>query len=717
MAQPASLRPFDLAPLRPRREQRVDMVLSARRSVLGPARELEPFRRVDQERFLAAVELIAGTSVELAYNFCMFGVRGLGALGPAAWDDWVLHLLDRYDEAGVLACIVAMQKVDEYAAASRSARQGLGLEEVRLVLERYICALSGRALKVAGAEYAYTDTETLFLPERVLCFSSQEENFRLYKVTAVHLWAQTRFGTWCGGVAQRIGKFEQPDRALRLFHALERIRLDACIGRDLPGVYRDIQLLGGGECGALPSRLWEEAAEHLRAPGATLEDTHRLLPFLYEAAQQPPRVCYQGELVPERAETVIAQRLAREKQALQVELQALAEELITKRAVEGPEGSNEANAFDPETAFDAVRVVDSERPEVFHIELRLQGEPVPPHAGLRDLLDSIVQDLGAIPDDYLVPAGSSGAYRPGEGRSSTNERTDPADAGFYPYDEWDHLRNRYRKDFCLLYEREMYCVVDDFVERTLEKYRGLLKHLYRTFEALRGENKLLRRQADGSDIDLDAAVEAHVDLRVGLEASDRLFTRPSRLERNIAVMFMVDVSGSTKGWINDLEREALVLLCESLETLGDRYAIYGFSGLTHRCCELYRIKRFEEPYSEAVRARISGIRPRDYTRMGVVIRHLTRLLLDVEARTRLLITLSDGRPDDQDGYCGPYGIEDTRQALLEARYQGIHPYCVTIDEEAMEYLPHMYGPVHFTVVDQVDKLPQKISDIYRRLTM
>ena len=257
---------------------------------------------------------------------------------------------------------------------------------------------------------------------------------------------------------------------------------------------------------------------------------------------------------------------------------------------------------------------------------------------------------------------------------------------------------------------------DDFVRDTLIKYRGLTAHLRRTFEALRGEDKLLKKQPYGDNVDIDALVEAWADTTMGMEMPERLFTKMHKLERDIAVMFMVDMSGSTKGWINDAEREALVLLCESLETLGDRYAIYGFSGMTRKRCEVYRVKRFDEDYSDAVRNRISGIRPRDYTRMGVTIRHLCHLLNQVEARTKLLITLSDGKPDDYDTYRGAYGIEDTRQALIEAKRDGIHSFCITIDSEARDYLPHMYGAVNYAVIDEVRKLPLKVSDIYRRLT-
>ncbi len=201
-----------------------------------------------------------------------------------------------------------------------------------------------------------------------------------------------------------------------------------------------------------------------------------------------------------------------------------------------------------------------------------------------------------------------------------------------------------------------------------------------------------------------------------MEMSDGVFLKMHKEERNIAVIFMVDMSGSTKGWINDAERESLLLLCEALETLGDRYAIYGFSGNTRKRCELYKIKAFEDAYDDDTRARIGNVTPRDYTRLGAFIRHFTGVFASVEARTKLLITLSDGKPEDYDGYRGDYGIEDTRMALFEAQCEGIHPFCITIDREARDYLQHMYGAANYVVVDDVNKLPLKVADIYRKIT-
>jgi nitric oxide reductase NorD protein len=452
---------------------------------------------------------------------------------------------------------------------------------------------------------------------------------------------------------------------------------------------------------------------YLASPHASAHDSLQVAEMLYNT-ELPCPLCYQGRIFPDRAEAAMAARREREKHLFRTALARLVgekrEDVSPERLNAVPEISIHRRTDDPKSAAESAELT---------FELRLDGQPIVPPDEVQAIMASILQDLGEIPPDYLVPAGD-GPYSPAKAHAEL--RPEDVWKGTYHeegatlYNEWDFKRGHYRKNWCVLRELDVHPQEDDFTTRTLTKYSGLVKHLRRTFEGLRGEDNLLKRQTYGDDVDIDALVEAYADTRSGMELTDRLFIKRYKLERDIAVMFMVDMSGSTKGWINDAEREALVLLCEALQTLGDRYAIYGFSGMTRKRCELYRIKRFNEPYGDRVRARISGIRPQDYTRMGVVIRHLSRLLNEVEAKTRLLITLSDGKPDDYDGYRGEYGIEDTRQALLEAKRQGIHPFCITIDKEGLDYLPHMYGVVNYTVIDEVRKLPLKVSDIYRQLT-
>jgi nitric oxide reductase NorD protein len=283
-------------------------------------------------------------------------------------------------------------------------------------------------------------------------------------------------------------------------------------------------------------------------------------------------------------------------------------------------------------------------------------------------------------------------------------------------DEWDFRRQGYRKRWVLLQEKELAPGGLEFTRNVLARHGGVVGRIKRQFERIRLEQRLFRRQTEGDEVDLDAAVEAFSDVQAGLQPSDRLFVRMRRDRRDIAAVFLVDLSGSTSGWINEMERTALLILCEALEVLGDRFAVYGFSGRTRKRCELYRIKGFGEPYGEIVQRRIGSVRALEYTRMGPPIRYLTRLISGIEARTRLMITLSDGKPDDYDGYNGEYGIEDTRQALIEAKKAGIHPFCITIDKAEHSYISHMYGAVNYAFIDDLSQLPIRVVEMYRKLT-
>jgi nitric oxide reductase NorD protein len=456
---------------------------------------------------------------------------------------------------------------------------------------------------------------------------------------------------------------------------------------------------------------WEGFAKRLTDPDASIEDSVKLLGDAYHLPDFQSW-CYQGELRPDAVAIAFAARQEKEKARLRVKLAELLEEHERHKPRSPDAAESEPKQFEAEINDEEGRM---------DMELTLDGMPLAPPDDVKQLMASVFLDFGEIPPEYLVPAGD-GEY---DASLLHDVQADPdavwqgtyheEGALFYP--EWDMGRQHYRKNWCVMREKDVTPVYDNFHRETLEKHAGLVKHLRHAFEAMRDENRLLKRQAYGDEVDIDALVEALADAKDGSEMSDRLFVRQHRAERNIAVAFMVDMSGSTKGWINEAEREALVLLCEALQRLGDRYAIYGFSGTTRKRCELYRIKEFDEPYNDEVKARISGIRAQEYTRMGFAIRHLTDLLNKVEARTKVLVTLSDGRPDDYfDVYRGQYGIEDTRMALLEARRSGVHPFCITIDREARDYLPHMYGAARYIILDDVRQLPFKVSDIYRRIT-
>ncbi len=708
--------PLNTQEIKEKLDEALDPVLSSRRTAAPLARGLAEIERAQQDFVLKWVDIIVKTNAEMAYQFAARAPEAFRLMPLSTIEAWIIHAMDVYDKQGLYPGCSAFGQLEAFAAETAEAAHSVALEEIRHVLELFVQGLAGRPLKVEEAAESCTDTATIFLPARLHRFTERHDNFRLYKTMAAHLWAQTWYGTYhlapgSAPLTETLAAYPDPKKTLRLFHALETVRLNARIGRELPGLHRDMQELQRLIGEVRYPATWEPAIRRLTNPDAGVADSLALLPTHYDG-EVPEPFCFQGVLLPEQAQQTLRERLAREKELFRAALSQTSDESVTQNP--DTETASKANS----RQYSVEQFPDPDHPGQFTFILMLDGQSVQPLADMRALMNSIVQDLGQIPEDYLVAAGTGG-YRQqiDEKRPEDVWKGTYHEEGAFLYNEWDHRRNHYRKHWCVLREIDVHPVNEPFVARTLNKYRGVLPQLRKTFEALRGENKLLKKQINGDDVDFDALVEAQADMQSGMELSERLFTKLQKFERDIAVMFMVDMSGSTKGWINDAERESLVLLCEALEILGDRYAIYGFSGMTRKRCELYRIKRFDEPYNDVVRERIAGIRPQDYTRMGVTIRHLTKLLNDVEARTKLLITLSDGKPDDYDGYRGEYGIEDTRMSLIEAKRAGIHPFCITIDEAARDYLPHMYGAANWTLVDDVKKLPLKVSDIYRRLTL
>jgi len=663
----------------------------------------------NREFLLGWTRRIASTNIQIAYQFALRAITLLDRMDRRLIEAWALHAMDTYDRSGLSSGMRIIKEVENFAHQSHERSAGVVFEEVGGIMLNFVHGLSGRRLRLEQGDAPYTDSETLFLPAVIARMQTVKGNFTLCKAMVAMMWAQTRYGSFRVQLPQLLGAYEDGVRALQCFHALETLRLEACIARELPGLHREMQKLSI-ELGETLPPDWQGFAEQLGRIEASVEDSLRLLAEAY-AGTSLPSLCYQGELHPEAITNCMTARIAKEKILLRVKLAQLEQEAKKHRS---------PDAGDKPIKFGLQEKPETE-PGLSALELTLDGAPIAPPEDVRQLITSIQLDLGEIPPEYLVAAG------PGEYDPSLYEEkpADPDDVwqgtyheeGATLYPEWDYGLQHYRKNWCVMREKEVTPVHDGFRAATLQKYSGLVKHLRKTFEAMRDENRLLKRQSYGDNVDIDALVEALADTRDGSEMSDRLFMRMHRTERNIAVMFMVDMSGSTRGWINDAERESLILLCETLETLGDRYAIYGFSGTTRKRCELFRIKRFDEPYNAEVQGRISGIRPQEYTRMGFAIRHLTSLLQEIEARTKLLITLSDGKPDDyNDNYRTRYGIEDTRKALQEAQRSGVHPFCITLDEKARDYLPHLYGAVNYTVIDAVGKLPFKVADIYRRLT-
>lgn len=368
--------------------------------------------------------------------------------------------------------------------------------------------------------------------------------------------------------------------------------------------------------------------------------------------------------------------------------------------------------------------------------------------------------------DQAKAGEQQGDFKEGEAKNKRAQPGVPTDdtVSFY-YDEWDFLVSSYKPQWCRLRQKTLEEGSQTYFEQTVRNHAGLVHKLRRVFERMRPEElRRINRLQDGEEFDLDAVIEAVVDRRSGVTPTDKLYKKRQKETRDVAVVFLLDMSASTyekidplggrrpgaKGgpWqdkrIIDVEKEGIVILTEALEAIGDTYGIYAFSGHGRDNAEFFVIKDIAESLSSTVKRRIDRLAPARGTRMGPAIRHGISILGRHEAKTRLLFLFSDGRPQDhdygahhmwQDDPTVPYtfgrqtmidnandyirreyAIYDTKMALVEARRNGITPFCLTIDKAGHEYLKAMCGDIGYEILDDVRFLPKRLPSLYRSLT-
>ncbi len=340
----------------------------------------------------------------------------------------------------------------------------------------------------------------------------------------------------------------------------------------------------------------------------------------------------------------------------------------------------------------------------------------------------------------------------------------------YYYDEWDHELAGYRRRWCHLREKPIEppgptangaaAPPDRFVDETRRLHADLLRRVRKQFELLKPEEfRRMRRLIEGEELDLDRVVETHVDRRAGRPPDGAVYMSRRRQHRDVAAAFLLDMSASTDAeapvdepeapagktpepeyvgvfddfdWLDnpqplppgrrviDIEKESLVLMADALETLGDDYAIYGFSGFGRKEVEFFVAKEFDDDLDREAEDRIAAMEPKRSTRMGPAIRHAAAKLAEREAKVKVLLILSDGYPQDfdygSDRASRVYGIRDTMVALRETERQGISTFCITVDPAGHDYLREMCPERRYLVIDEIAALPSQLPKVYRGLT-
>ncbi len=299
--------------------------------------------------------------------------------------------------------------------------------------------------------------------------------------------------------------------------------------------------------------------------------------------------------------------------------------------------------------------------------------------------------------------------------------SEPVTASATTYPEWDWRARRYRIPGAIVREGDRTLGPDAWWREVFHRHARLMRHTRRRFERLRARPQRFSRQLEGDELDMLAWVESWVSSRAGGPTEDRIYREIRFRRRDLALALLIDTSASTDAWVGgrsrivDVEKEALLVVQEGLDALGDRYAILAFAGESSHDVRVTTVKGFDEPNGIGVRRAIAGLEPDGYTRLGAAIRHTAALLLRQAARDRLMLVLSDGKPNDVDDYEGRYGVEDAAMAVRESRQDGLATFCLTVDRECAAYLPRIFGSRGFALLPHATRLPGALATILEHL--
>ena len=730
---------------------------------------------VEIQRVLHLAAEIAETDAESALAAFKSSGHALSKVSVDQFEDWVQKGLEGHKkETSKARRSYFALETRESNSRLQNARIGLPLERVQHVLQLYIEALTAKEVEIAPLtaipqESRIGDGKTIYLPATVAEFEDDDKDFRLYKVLAAHGAGQIEFGTFDRDTSDLRAAFselsefytmtaEQRD-AFSLAGYIEDVQkgqradpgVAAAKPRDLPkdSDYRAVltafpeprlarKIFGTMENARIDTRL-RNAYRGLRKDLDLMQSYLRAnRPYIFDLPmyQVPFELLFQITMcggATDDARQFYGQIVGEIEGVLETfvwsEHASVADSLMATSRVYNlfqnitPEQQQEAESDDTEQesefAYDDKEAAESVT------EDQVKREEPKSVQDIQDLFNAwnSLDDEGE-PDDLQ----GAEAWSHNEMPEQPLEGDDVA----FAYDEWDRELSDYRVGWSRVIEKRVKQGDRTFVELTRSRYRGVISSIRHQFQMMKPENLTrVNREIDGEDYDLNALVDFVIDRRADGKQAENIYTKRLRKQRDVAVSILLDQSSSTARTITrnplqpythpgrriiEIEKEGLVLMSEALEAVGDVYSINGFTSEGRRNVKFYVVKEFDEKYSDEVEKRIGGITFQNNTRLGAAIRHAAHKLNRQDSRTKLLIILTDGRPYDHDYGDARYAREDVREALIEAKSIGITPFCITIDRESEAELRDLYGDIGYTIIDDVLSLPERMPNIYRRLT-
>ncbi len=650
------------------------------------------------------------------------------------------------------------------------------LEDLRRVLTIYAASLAERELSVVSLDsssfairHSYTDGRTMFLPPEIRLFDRQEDNERVYTVLAAQQAAAVAMGTFgldrgamdfqdelrerygtalppiMANVRKQYGKtartirerasgdveavfpsgrrlllleteheklfysFPAPDLARELFGLVETARIQRALSSRYPGLAEDYALLG--------RRLWK-GRPALPDPGADAGARLRtalecLVQFTLAGrwkcvVREAPLETRIAEIVREWEQGLASARTVEDSARVCFRLYNLFHDNFP--VIPFCETHDVREIF-PKTASQELlpEVTLDVSPDLMAKAEKREAPGTPGEQTVRDI-DITQRGVTDRKAQRIRDAVATGALR------------------VFRYPEFDANAGSYRQSHCTLYERELESRRDEYYRGVLAAQKMVHERMRKRFLAMRPEGvELTRHWLSGDEIHLGDAVDYLIDLLRGACPEETIYFRKVTNQRDIVAAVVIDASSSTAEQVNgraiiEVERASLAILASALSRIGDDFGVFSYHSQGRHRVFFDVVKDFAEPWNERTQGRISSILPQAANRDGCAIRHAAARLSEQPHRTKLLLLLSDGVPADVDygaassAETSPYAIEDTRRAILECRMKGIVPYCITVDRAAKDYVSHLYGDYHYTVIDDVSVLPERLARLYLRFT-
>lgn len=681
---------------------------------------------------------------ELAIDYFSYSAPLLKDLDVSELEEWALHGIGIFEENPPLGRPYFSLK----SKSSKEFIEGLtgsaALNEVAGVLRYYALGLSGVNFNILSRRMIQMEEEpdainpvvagkTIYLAPRIKKYGDFEDNFRIYKLSIMHEVGHVQFSSHTLGLEEVSGLMAEikrryttikkgtylsgqqpegivdiadiiallPNEALAgtILGILEDARVEYNIMEHYKGVRQDLE------------RIRHQMLLSRPAPKGKLQEFMESLLWVSTGHEPAHNIGKGTEKLLERSGTLLKDRIFRA-------------------------GSSILDSLD--VTFRIYLMLDEQLGPLSQIEYEVlknidyRGVGIGAY-GKKDPLSSrshenIIKNFIPESEEELTAE----QERPKEEKVK-RQSTYVTDKnwkllGSYSYDEWDAVIGDYKADWCTVNEIEPSGMSSDYYKDTSEHYRNEIALIKRVFNRMKPETfRRMREQTDGTEIDIDAFIDALIQKKCGINPDDRLYLRWDKHERDVATLFLIDVSYSTRKMVGyegksivDVEKDSLTIMIQALESIGDKYAIYAFSGQTRDDVEYFVIKEFAEELSDTVARRISLLEPVSNTRLGPAIRHSIRKLEKVEAKTKILILLSDGEPFDtsrgESAYKGSIAEEDTRIAIQEGKARRIHFFCITVDSNPGKYLDNIFSDVGYTIIDDARSLPESLPVLYKRIT-